>query len=108
MACSEKGFLEKFMEKYATVALSTPGRVVIIIVTAAIFAGGAYGLSQLKQDFDQDRFLPPDAMTLKYKAVDAKHFPEGTFFLGLASNPCETSIVSLPTILDFSNFFASS
>lgn len=74
MACSEKGFLQTFMTKYANVILSVPGKIFVLLMTAGLFAGGAYGLSQLRQDFDQDNFLPPDAMTLKYKVVDALYF----------------------------------
>lgn len=77
MPCSQKGYFEIIMGKYANMILSTPGRICVFIITAGILAGGAYGLSELKQEFDQDRFLPPDAMLLKYKAVDTKLFPEG-------------------------------
>ena len=42
-----------------------------MLIFVGILAGGSYGLSQLKQDFDPDWFLPPDAPTVKYnQAVD--------------------------------------
>ena len=33
-------------------------------------AGGSYGLALLKQDFDQDWFLPPNSWTVKYNKVN--------------------------------------
>lgn len=55
-------------------------QIIVLIVFAGLLAGGAYGLSQLKQDFDPDWFLPPDSMTIKFKAADEKVRPLFNYF----------------------------
>ena len=41
-------------------------------MTVGLLAGGSYGLSLLKQDFDPDWFLPPNAWTVKYNQANDK------------------------------------
>ena len=41
-------------------------------MTVGLLTGGSYGLSLLKQDFDPDWFLPPNAWTVKYNQANDK------------------------------------
>ena len=43
-----------------------------MLVWAGLLAGGAYGLTQLKQDFDPDWFLPSDSKVKIYGEIDDK------------------------------------
>ena len=44
----------------------------VLLITVGLLAGGAYGLSQLKQDFDPDWFLPPDSKGVQYNKANDK------------------------------------
>lgn len=45
-----------------------------MLIWAGVLAGGAYGLSQLKQDFDPDWFLPDDSNARVYGGINDKVF----------------------------------
>lgn len=73
--CSKRMYLQEFMKgPYSKVILSTPGRVSFMLIWAGVLAGGAYGLSQLKQDFDPDWFLPDDSNARVYGGINDKYF----------------------------------
>jgi len=75
MECSRKAYLQNFMrDTYAKYILSTPGRIVVLVVTVGLLAGGAYGLTELKQDFDPDWFLPTDSPTVRFNTANKKYF----------------------------------
>ncbi|XP_066915990.1 patched domain-containing protein 3-like isoform X1 [Clytia hemisphaerica] len=75
LECSKRMYLQEFMRgTYSKAILSTPGRIVLMLVWAGLLAGGAYGLSQLKQDFDPEWFLPEDSNARIYSSVDDKYF----------------------------------
>ena len=52
--------------------LSLPGKVIVIIITGALFGFNLYGAIMLKLSFDQNRFLPPDSMSYKYTFTNRK------------------------------------
>ena len=43
-----------------------------MLIWAGLLAGGAYGLSQLKQDFDPEWFLPDDSNSRIYSGINDK------------------------------------
>ena len=52
--------------------LSLPGKVIVIVITGALFGFNLYGAIILKLSFDQNRFLPPDSMSYKYTFTNRK------------------------------------
>ncbi|XP_057299716.1 patched domain-containing protein 3-like isoform X2 [Hydractinia symbiolongicarpus] len=79
LECSKRNYLQSFMANtYSKAILSVPGMVVCMTIFVGLLAGGCYGLSELKQDFDFDWFLPPDSQTVAYnKAIDKYFSTEG-------------------------------
>ena len=60
------------MDKIGAAMLSLPGKVFVIVITGALFGFNLYGAIMLKLSFDQNRFLPPDSMSYKYKFTNSK------------------------------------
>ena len=64
---SEKNILQSFLgNSFSSMVLSTPGKIVILLVTAGLFGTGIYGLLQLEQNFDFIWFLPSDSRPRVY------------------------------------------
>jgi len=75
MSCSKRENLKSFISKYYSKGLlSMPGRIISLIVVAVFVAISGYGLSLLKQDFDQDWFLPPDSGSVDYNKLNDLYF----------------------------------
>jgi len=75
MACSQKTNLSSFLRNiYAKAILSVPGKVISLILVSVAIAVGAYGLSLLRQDFDQNWFLPTESPTVEYNKARDKYF----------------------------------
>ncbi|RMX44017.1 hypothetical protein pdam_00012961 [Pocillopora damicornis] len=72
---AKKDFLKTSMDKIGAAMLSLPGKVFVIVITGALFGFNLYGAIMLKLSFDQNRFLPPDSMSYKYKFTNSKYFP---------------------------------
>nr|XP_058943206.1 NPC1-like intracellular cholesterol transporter 1 [Pocillopora verrucosa] len=72
---AKKDFLKTIMDKIGAAMLSLPGKVFVIVITGALFGFNLYGAIMLKLSFDQNRFLPPDSMSYKYKFTNSKYFP---------------------------------
>ena len=60
------------MDKIGAAMLSLPGKVVVIVITGALFGSNLYGAIMLKLSFDQNRFLPPESMSHKYTFTNSK------------------------------------
>ena len=105
---AKKDFLKTIMDKIGAAMLSLPGKVFVIVITGALFGFNLYGAIMLKLSFDQNRFLPPDSMSYKYKFTNSKVTSQSwiklsTHFLSLHFSPLchiiwETSALpSIPT-----------
>ncbi|RMX44018.1 hypothetical protein pdam_00012962 [Pocillopora damicornis] len=69
---AKKDFLKTSIDKIGAAMLSLPGKVIVIIITGALFGFNLYGAIILKLSFDQNRFLPPDSMSYKYTFTNRK------------------------------------
>lgn len=65
-----------FLSKtYAPFLLSTPVRVVVLVLFFAWAAVSAWGFSQLEIEFRQEWFIPGDSFLQEYYSVDREAFP---------------------------------
>lgn len=76
MECSERGYLQLFIQKiYGPALVSIPGKIITLLAVAGLLAGGAYGLSKLEQDFDFNWFMPPSSPPRKFTINSEIFFP---------------------------------
>ncbi|XP_050397303.2 patched domain-containing protein 3 isoform X1 [Patella vulgata] len=74
--CSQKEILILFFKKfYAPFILKLPVKIVLFILTLAIFGVNVYGVVSLKQEFDSNWFLPTDSYASEYVVNSEKYFP---------------------------------
>ncbi|XP_067028540.1 patched domain-containing protein 3-like isoform X3 [Acropora muricata] len=74
--CGRRDLLQEFMDKlFGKALLSLPGKIVTLVVTAALLGVNLYGTTMLEQFFDHVRFLPPDSMSYRYSVTNSKYFP---------------------------------
>jgi len=75
-ACGKRDILQEVMDKYVgRYMLSLPGKIVVVVITGALFGVNLYGTLMLRQYFDQVWFLPPETMGYKYTVTNSKYFP---------------------------------
>jgi len=76
MPCSEKGYLQMFVKNiYGPAILSIPGKIIVLLITAGLLAGGGIGMADLKQDFDRNWFLPKESAPRQFSDNQKVFFP---------------------------------
>ncbi|CAL7945885.1 unnamed protein product [Xylocopa violacea] len=64
---------------YSNVVLTTPGKILIVLITIAAASGGIVGILQLQQWFDPAWFIPEHSYLSKYIKVRHAEYPEQGF-----------------------------
>ena len=87
--CSQKSLLEKAFEKYASVLITVPFKVFIIVLTTLFLALGCYGASLLKAEFKFTEFLNDGTYLKRYFDTSSERYPDGgiTGWIYVAENP---------------------
>ncbi|ESO85119.1 hypothetical protein LOTGIDRAFT_130973, partial [Lottia gigantea] len=76
-ACSQKEILITFFKKYyAPFLMKLPVKIVLFILTLAIFGANVYGVISLKQEFDSNWFIPQNSYAFLYLTESEKIFPD--------------------------------
>ncbi|KAK8393963.1 hypothetical protein O3P69_006275 [Scylla paramamosain] len=92
--CSQKELCQSFFnEIYAKYLLTLPVKVVILVSTAVLLSVSAWGLSNLRQDFNPIWFLPQSSYLFKFFMKNEEYFPnvgeEGTLYFGTMNMTAE-------------------
>ena len=53
-------------------------QVLVILLAAALFGPAVYGVTQLKQDFNPDWFIPSDTYLYDYRQADEEFFSDAS------------------------------
>lgn len=85
--CSQKDLCQTFFsEFYAKYLLKGPIKIVILVVTAALLSVSAWGLSNLRQEFNPIWFLPQSSYLFKFFMKHEQYFStdgeEGIIYFG--------------------------
>ncbi|CAD5111994.1 DgyrCDS1247 [Dimorphilus gyrociliatus] len=76
-ACSQKSYMNLFFSKiYSKFILSLPVKIIIIVITAALFGLSIWRVTELEQDFDPFLFLPTGTYARTFVQKSDKYFPE--------------------------------
>ena len=80
--CSQKSVMKTLFEKLAGVMVLLPAKVIVLLVTLGILAGGLYGAVTLDTYFDNNDFIEKGSYLRNHLELKGEHFPED----GQASN----------------------
>ena len=73
---AEEGWLSRYFRKYhAPRILSTTGKIVIVVVFAALFGFGLYGAISLPVEDSERNFIPADSYIETYSETADEYFP---------------------------------
>ena len=75
--CSQKSYMDLFFKNYAGTLHRVPLKIVILVLTAALFGVSCYGVSQLEANFDFTDWFPEDSPVVSYLHAKKEHFPSG-------------------------------
>ena len=75
--CSQKSYMDLVFKNYAGTLHRFPLKIVILVLTAALFGVSCYGVSQLEAKFDFVDWFPEDSSVLSYMHAKEEHFPSG-------------------------------
>jgi Niemann-Pick C1 protein len=76
-SCSQKLLVKTFFSNYfSPVLLKLPVKIIVLIFSCLLMAGGIYGTVNLDQDFDPVWFFPSGTYAKTYFEMSDKYFPD--------------------------------
>ena len=75
--CSQNSFMDMIFRMYANAIVTNPVKVVVLLMSAAIFGVACYGVSQLESNFDVSDWFPPGSSVVTYLQEKERHFSSG-------------------------------
>jgi len=72
---SQKDFLKTFFNALSGFILKTPIKIIILILTAAVFGISVWGNIELRQEFNPVWFLPPESYLAQWHQQNNHYFP---------------------------------
>jgi predicted RND superfamily exporter protein len=78
--CSQKSLLNIVFTKYAKLLITIYFKVIMIILTLSLVGLSAYGVSQLKAEFNFNVFLNEGTYLREYVDVNEEKFPNGGIY----------------------------
>merc|ERR1719221_1870972 len=71
----DKALMQSLLNRVTSFTLTPVGNVVVVAITLGLVAGACTGIPQLKQDFDNEWFLPADSYAATSAKIVKDYFP---------------------------------
>ena len=75
--CSQKSYMDVVFRAYSGILDEISFKITALVLTAALAAVSAYGVSQIETNFDFVDWFPSDTSVVKYLKATKEHFPAG-------------------------------